>query len=186
MPFAKTIHIDIIDGKFSPNTTFLDSAPFKKYSDQVFFEIQMMVEDPLRYIKQYAKAGFKRFIAQVEKMPSQKEFIDYAKEYGEAGLAIDLKTSLDEIKVDFNYPDCFLLMSVKAGFSGQTFSPEVLEKFKTLREKTDKPIGIDGGVNETTIKELKKLGVNRCVVTSGLFSTDDTAKAYQELQLLVS
>jgi ribulose-phosphate 3-epimerase len=184
--FAKTIHIDIIDGEFAQNTTFLDPTPFKKYSSEAFFETQMMVNDPLKYVEKYAAAGFKRFIGQIENMPSQKEFIDSARKHGEAGLAIDLQTSLESVQVDFNYPDCFLLMSVKAGFSGQAFSPEAFEKIRTLRKKTKKPIEIDGGVNEATITKLKDLGVDRCVVTSGLSSADDITKEYQKLQSLAS
>jgi ribulose-phosphate 3-epimerase len=184
LQFAKTIHIDIIDGKFAPNITLLDPTAFKKYSNEAFFETQMMVNDPLQYVEKYAAAGFKRFIGQIEKMPSQKDFIDNARKYGEVGLAIDLQTPLSDIQVDFNYPDCFLLMSVNAGFSGQAFSPMVLEKIRELKRRTDKPIEIDGGVNEETIVGLKKEGANRFVATSFIFGSESPKKAYEKLTLL--
>jgi len=57
-PFAKSIHIDIIDGKFVPDTTFLDPVPFVRYSQKLFLELHMMVENPIQYLELYAKAGF--------------------------------------------------------------------------------------------------------------------------------
>src|SRR5438874_454398 len=73
--FAKTIHIDIVDGKFANNLTFMDPTPFKKYTSDIFFELHLMVENPIQYLKPWADAGFKRFIGQIEKMPDQAEFV---------------------------------------------------------------------------------------------------------------
>ncbi len=185
-PLAKTVQIDVIDGKFAPNTTFLDPLPFKKYTNELFFEVQLITDEPINYIEKFAKAGFKRFIGQIEKMSSQKEFLAYAKKFGEAGLSIDSSTALDEIKVDLNLVDCFTIMTVKAGFSGQKFLFDVLPKLRTLREKTDKPIEIDGGVNEETIGQLKSLGANRYIVNSALFNAVDLEAKYQELLNLIS
>src|SRR5690349_4941146 len=74
-PFAKTVHIDILDGKLFNNTTFMDPEPFKKYADDLFLEHHMMVEEPIQYLDEWAKAGFKRFIGHVEKMNDQAEFV---------------------------------------------------------------------------------------------------------------
>ncbi|HVF69012.1 MAG TPA: hypothetical protein VNA13_00445, partial [Xanthomonadales bacterium] len=65
---ARTIHIDVIDGKFAKNTTFSDPAPFAKYSKDFIFEVHLMVDDPIKYLKPFAEAGFQRFIGQIEKM----------------------------------------------------------------------------------------------------------------------
>lgn len=186
LPFAKTIQIDILDGKFAPNVTFLDPEPFRKYADKVILEAHLMVNEPIDYVESFAKAGFKRFNGHIEKMSSQKEYIDLAKKFGEAGLAIDEPTSLDSINIDFNDPDCFLLMSVKTGFSGQSLLPEVFEKIRELRQKTKKPIEVDGGANKETIEKLKDVGVQKVAVTSSLFSASDIAKEYQELQAMFS
>ena len=71
-PFARTVHIDLLDGKFAPNTCFADPAPFKKFSEYFYFELHMMVDDPLQYVQKWADAGFKRFIGHIEKMPDPK------------------------------------------------------------------------------------------------------------------
>ena len=80
--FTNTAHIDIIDGKFVNNQTFLDPEPFKKYSTQIFLELHMMVINPVEFIESFAAAGFRRFIGHAEHMSSQKEFADEAKKYG--------------------------------------------------------------------------------------------------------
>ena len=93
--FAKTVHIDIIDGKFADNTTFLDPGPFKKYEKDFLLEVHMMVDNPLQYLKPWAEAGFQRFLGHIEKMPDPVEFVAQGQLLGAVGLAIDGPTSLD-------------------------------------------------------------------------------------------
>jgi len=171
--FAKSVHIDIADGKFAPNTTFLDPDPFSKYTKELFFEVHMMVENPMQYLEPFAKAGFKRFIGQIEKMPDQTKFIAKAKSLGEVGLAIDGPTSLDSIKVSYQDLDCVLIMAIKAGQSGQVFNPNCLKKVEMLKQvQHDMKIEIDGGINDKTILLAKNSGVNRFISTSFIFGAD--------------
>ena len=196
-PFAKTIHIDIIDGKFANNTTFLDPAPFKRYTHSagsagslqassgqaLFFEVHLMVENPIEYLKPWADAGFIRFLGQIEKMPDQVEFVAEAQLLGEVGLAVDLKTPLSDIKVPFEDLDSILLMDIAAGFSGQQFNPSVVDKIKEIADKTFIPIGVDGGINDTTLPQIKNAGAFSCVVTSFMFN-GSPLEQYQKLQNL--
>lgn len=180
-PFAKSVHVDIIDGKFAPNTTFLDPKPFAKHTGDIFFELHMMVEEPESYLDAWAKAGFRRFIGHIEKMSDQTSFIARAEQLGEVGLAVDGKTSLDRIKVNYQDIDTILIMTINAGASGQSFMPEHLEKVKTLSALELFPIEIDGGVNSETIKQGLAVGARRFVSTSYLFSSPAPEKAYNEL-----
>ena len=107
-PFAKSIHIDIIDGKFVPDTTFLDPVPFVRYSQKLFLELHMMVENPIQYLELYAKAGFRRFIGHIEKMPDQEEFVAQGQLLGEVGLAIDGPTQINQIQVPLDDLDNIL------------------------------------------------------------------------------
>ena len=183
--FAKTIHIDIIDGKFAPNTTFLNPKPFEKYSRDVLLEAHFMVEEPINYLESFAASGFKRFLGHIEKMTSQEEFVVRAEFLGEVGLALDLDTPLESLKAGFEDLDYLLIMGVKAGFSGQSFNPSVLEKVKKIRENSPVPVEVDGGINEATFTQGLSCGVNRFVTTSFLFNGDFT-KNYQKLTALIS
>ncbi len=183
--FSSTVHIDLIDGKFSPNTTFLDPNPFAKYTSQLFFEVHLMTDNPVLYLDSFAKAGFKRFIGHIEKMPDIAEFIAKGQLLGEVGIAIDQETEIDKINVLLDDLDFVLLMGVNAGASGQSLMPQTLDKIKKIREITNIPIEVDGGVNDKNIMDLKNAGANRFVTTSFLFNSSDPQKAYQALYSLI-
>lgn len=180
-PFAKTLHIDIIDNKFAPNLTFLDPKPFAKYKDQFLLEVHMMVEEPINYLQAYADAGFKRFLGHIEKMSDQAEFAAQGQLLGEVGLALDGPTTMEALKVQLDDLDCLTIMTIKAGFSGQSFMPEHLGKIKYLRSKTGIPIEVDGGTKDTTIQLAKEAGATRFVATSFISGAQDPRAAYLTL-----
>lgn len=181
--FAEAIHIDLIDGIFAPNTSFLNPEPFKRYSQEIFLELHMMVENPLQYIENWGKAGFRRFLGHIEMMPDQEKFLKSAKEFGEAGLALNNTTALSSLKVPIESLDVLLVMTVKAGFSGQSFEKRQLAKLREITSQTNTPVEVDGGINEKTIKEVCNMGVRRVVTTSFLFS-DSPWEQYKILEKL--
>lgn len=184
--FAKTIHVDIIDGKFAQNLTFLDPKPFAPYSQDLFLELHMMVENPLQYLKPFASAGFQRFLGHLEHIPDQAEFVAQGQLLGEVGLAIDGPASLDAIKVPLDDLDGILIMTIKAGKSGQEFIPALLEKVKAVRTKhATIPIEVDGGVNDKTILLAKEAGATRFITTSYLYHSENPKQAFEELQRLI-
>ena len=198
--FAKSIHIDIIDGKFAPNITFLDPTPFAKYTHSaasgraILFEAHLMVEDPINYLKPFADAGFRRFLGHIEKMSDQEEFVAQGQLLGEVGLAIDGPTPLDSVKAPYGDLDCILVMTIKAGESGQAFTPEYLEKVKIMNQakpdqddtKTGMKVEVDGGINNQTIIQAKNAGATRFVANSFIFKTDssDALSAESKFNLL--
>lgn len=185
-PFAKIVHIDLLDGKFAQNKTSLDPNPFIPYTKDMVFEAHLMVEDPIQYLDAFAKAGFKRFIGQVEKMPDIAEFVAKAENLGEVGLAVDSETPIDVVLPYIEDVDFVLIMTVKAGFSNQQFLPNVLEKVKNIREKAlFLPIEIDGGVNDNTIVEAKQAGATRFVSTGFLFGSTNPASQFELLEKAV-
>lgn len=186
-PFASVIHIDVCDGKFAPNTTFMDPTPFKKYTDNIFFEVHLMVEEPISYLKKFADAGFKRFIGQIEKMSDQAEFVAEGQILGEVGLAIDGPTPTGHLKASLSDLDCLLVMTITAGFSGQKFTESHLQKVTKLRQKAEKqllwefPIEVDGGINNITLPIAKEKGATRFVSTSFIFGHNNPQMQYKKL-----
>src|SRR6185437_9393495 len=191
-PFVRTIHIDVCDGKFAPNTTFSDPEPFRNYIKDmaisrsgwvaedkgILFEVHLMVEDPSSHLKKWADAGFTRFIGQIEKMSNQEEFIAEAQLLGEVGLGVDGPTPLDALKVDYEDLDVVLFYTgEKAGFSGASLKEDRLEKVKALRKLEEYlPIEVDGGINDETIAIAYEAGVNRFVTTGFLYSLETPEK----------
>lgn len=181
-PFAKTVHIDIIDGGFADNTTFLDPEPFRKYTKDFLFELHMMVENPIQYVKPWADAGFRRFIGHVEQMPHQENFLTEARKYGEGGLAIDGPTSVSEIVAPLHMIDTILIMDITAGFSGQKFTEIYLLKIKELKDRGYRGVfEVDGGITSESLIKAKHAGATRFVTTSFLFESENPSQTFQLL-----
>ncbi len=185
--FANTVHVDIIDGKFVNNKTFLDPEPFKKYSSNLFLELHMMIVEPIELVESFGKAGFKRFLGHVEHMTSQKQFTQEAKKYGEVGLALDGPTPISAIKIPFEKLDSILIYaSNRVGYSGPPMMEERLDKIRNLRKLTNIPIEADGGVNNKTIEKAKAAGATRFVSTSCIWNAPKPAEQFAKLHNLIS
>jgi ribulose-phosphate 3-epimerase len=181
--FATHVHIDFIDGKFADNISFMDFEPFKKYSEYYSLEAHLMVDEPVNYLDKLVSAGFKTFLGHVEKMSDQIEFVAKGEELGEVGLAIDIDSSIDKISVSLDDLDRILLMSVKAGKSGQTFNPHIEGKIKKLRSKYLGNIEVDGGINAETFLTAKNAGATAFCVTSYLFR-ENPSENFRKLEAL--
>ena len=145
-----------------------------------------MVEEPVNYLKPFAAAGFKRFLGHVEKMSDQDEFVAEGQLLGEVGLALDGPTELSAITVSYDDLDAILFYTCqKMGFSGPPMMPERLEKVKAFRAKSNIPIEVDGGVNDTTILLAKEAGATRFVATSFISTSPDPKGAYDKLVNLI-
>lgn len=188
-PFTSTIHIDIIDGKFAPNTTFIDPSPFKKFTSDLFFELHMMVDNPIQYLKPFARAGFKRFVGHIEAMHDQEEFLAQGQLLGEVGLAVDGPTNLSRVRVPYEDLDSILVMTIKAGESGQMFEQKYLGKVKELKKIQDARGGtpvieVDGGINDISIVEAKMAGASRFVSTTFIFNPLRDSRPQAQFDLL--
>lgn len=177
------IQIDIADGTLVPNTTFLDPEPFKKVTTPVKFELHLMVKDPLRYVENFAKVGFKRFYAHVEG-DFVEEYIQQGYKLGvEVGLAIDGPTDFEKIHPYIDNLNGVLVMAIDAGFSGRPYREDTIEKIKKIREiDMDIPITVDGAMNPENAKKVVTVGATRINSNSFLFSSPDIGKAIQSLR----
>ncbi len=175
--FSDKVHVDVLDIGFDPE-------PFSKYKDQLFLEVHLMTDEPINSLKTFYHVGFKRFIGHAEKISDQAEFVARGELYGEVGLALDLESPIDLIKVSFEDLDLVSVMSVKAGKQGQEFDQSSLEKIKSIRSKTGLPIEVDGGINDQTLRLAKEAGVNYFVAGSFILNNPNPKEAFQNLEAL--
>lgn len=182
------IQLDIIDNVFADNKTLLpiDFVPIKELS---FFkpDIHLMTDHPIKFLTDCVKTKAKRIIGHIELMADQENFVqEIIKKGVRAGLAVDLPTSIEKLdKNILDKLDVILLMSVKAGWGGQVFSPIVLEKIKklvTIRKKRelDFKIALDGGIKPETIKKPFEAGAEIFYV--GGFLEKEPKQALQKLK----
>lgn len=175
---AERIQIDIIDGAFAENKT-IDLAAVGQIESGLGIDVHLMVKEPVDWVEKSVRAMADRIIGQVEEMSNQTEFVGKVQETGhQAGLALDLETpitALDEFL--FTDLDIILVMSVKAGFSGQEFQEQALEKVTALLSYRTKngykyKICVDGGVEVNNIKKIADAGADEVVIGQSLFQGD--------------
>ena len=144
-----------------------------------------MITGPNRYFDDYIEAGTDTLIFHYEASDSIESDLKYIRsKHIKAGIAINPDTDIDVLIKYLNYLDYILIMSVHPGFGGQSFIESTLEKMKTLSEICkDKSIliGVDGGVNLSTIDRVYNHGADVTIVGSGLFKADNIQKRYNEL-----
>jgi ribulose-phosphate 3-epimerase len=186
---ADLIHIDVMDGHFVPNITI--GPLVVKACRQVTklpLDVHLMIENPEKFIPDFAKAGADIITIHVEAAKSLVEDIELIKQYDvKPGVVINPATPVEKVFSVLDKVAMVLLMSVNPGFEGQKFIPEVLDKIKQLRllvvsRKLSVDIEVDGGINLITAKEVIKAGANVLVAGSAIFYANDYQKTIKQLR----
>ena len=190
---ADWIHIDVMDGHFVPNITIgpliVEAA---RRVTSLPLDVHLMIENPERYIKDFADAGASLISVQAEVCVHLHRTVQMIKEVGlRAGVVLNPSTPLSAIEWVLQYVDIVMIMSVNPGFGGQDFIPNSLDKIKDLRGMIQKNglstlIEIDGGVNEKTIKNISDAGVDVFVAGSAIFGSPDYKKTISRFRELIN
>jgi len=187
-PHSAWIHVDVADNTLVPNETFRDFSLWKRLPQNLSYEAHLMVANPQTYVRQLVDAGFRRLIAHVE-CEDPRRFLEMAQyEEVEVGLALDGPSPLEEIEPFLGEIDVALIMGIEAGFSGQQFELETVEKIQSLlAHYPEMIVEVDGGINLQSGKLVVDAGAKRLAVTSYLFDhhkKDTIAMAIEQLQEL--
>ena len=190
---ADWIHVDVMDGHFVPNITIgplvVEAA---RRVTSLPIDVHLMIENPDRYIKDFAKAGADLISVQVEACVHLNRTIQMIKESGlRAGAVLNPSTPLSSIEWIIEEVDFIMIMSVNPGFGGQNFIPNSLDKVGALRKMIrDRGLAtlieIDGGVNEKTIKNISDAGVDVFVAGSAIFKSPGYKKTIDKFRELIS
>ena len=186
---ADWIHIDVMDGHFVPNITIgpMIAAAVNRVTD-LPLDVHLMIENPDRYIADFAEAGADLISVHVETCPHLNRTVDLIRHCGaRAGVVLNPATPVDALAWVIEYVDFVLLMSVNPGFGGQSFIGNSLEKIRKTREmidqrKPDTLIQIDGGVNADTIAEISGAGADAFVAGSAIFKSSDYRATIADLK----
>lgn len=177
---ADWIHVDVMDGHFVPNITM--GPVIVKAARSVTslpLDVHLMIENPDRYIYDFAKAGATLISVQVEACGHLNRTVQAIREAGcQPGVVLNPSTPLSAIEWVLEDVDFVLIMSVNPGFSGQDFIPNALSKVRNLRKmiqvKELSPlIEIDGGVKENNIEAISEAGVDVFVAGSAIFGSQN-------------
>jgi ribulose-phosphate 3-epimerase len=187
---ADMLHIDVMDGHFVPNITIgpLVVEAIRPITS-IVLDVHLMIENPERYIKMFARAGADILSIHPEATNHLHRAIYMIKNYGvKASVALNPATPLSTIENVLEDLDMVLIMSVNPGFGGQEFIPSSLRKIKQLKEmiaerKLNVQIQVDGGINDLTGRQVVAAGADILVAGSYVFGHEDRTKAIAMLKM---
>lgn len=176
---AQYVHIDVMDGSFVPSISF--GMPVMKSirgcTDRMF-DVHLMIEDPIRYIEDFAEAGADIITVHAEACKHLDRTIQAIKERGLlAGVALNPSTPIEMIRHVLSQVDMVLIMTVNPGFGGQKLIPYTIDKVAELKRLLVKngwkaDIEVDGGVTTDNVNRLLDAGANIIVAGSAVFQGD--------------
>lgn len=183
---ADYVHIDVMDGCFVPNISFAFPVlkAIRPLTERIF-DVHLMIEEPIRYIDEFAAAGADIITVHAEACKHLDRTIEVIKEHDIlAGVALNPATPLEAVEYILPKVDMVLLMTVNPGFGGQSYIPAMTEKIRTLRHileekglQTD--IEIDGGVDTKNLRMVIEAGANVLVSGSKIFGGDIAENVHQ-------
>jgi len=188
---ADLIHVDVMDGHFVPNITVgpLIVKACRKIT-KLPLDVHLMIENPDRYIPDFAKAGADIITIHVEASKNLDEDIELIRQNNvKPGVVVNPSTPLEAVFHVLDKVVMVLIMSVNPGFEAQKFLPEVLPKIRELKKKVESgklkvDIEVDGGINLETAPQVVKAGANVLVAGSAIFYDEDYKSVIQKLKSL--
>ncbi len=188
---AQWLHFDVMDGMFVPNISMgIPVLKSLRKSTDMFLDVHLMIEKPIRYTRQFCMAGADLVCFHVESDTRENiaAAIALARELGKkTGVSLKPGTPIEELLPFLKDVDLALVMTVEPGFGGQKFMNDQLSKIRELRKYIDQEgfdclIEVDGGIDEFTAPLALEAGANVLVAGSAVFGKADRAAAIAALK----
>lgn len=186
---ANYLHLDVMDGMFVPNISF--GAPviaaLRRHS-KLIFDVHLMINDPIRYIPDFVKAGADIITVHLESCRDVRAALRAIREREvRVGLAISPATPTEALLPYLREIDMALIMTVVPGFGGQSLIPETLEKVREVRRYANRKnlkldIEVDGGLKPENIALATAAGANVIVAGSAIFQAKRPRAAIAQMR----
>ncbi|MBK7897398.1 MAG: ribulose-phosphate 3-epimerase [Candidatus Promineifilaceae bacterium] len=177
---ARYIHVDVMDGRFVPNITIgpLVVKALRPLATELgaVLDVHLMIENPDKYIADFAQAGADIITVHVETCPHLHRTIQSIHEQGaKAGVTLNPATPLVTLEEILPDVELVLIMSVNPGFGGQSYIPASTDKIRRLRQMLDAigstaDLEVDGGIKPHNAAEIYAAGANVLVAGSAVFN----------------
>lgn len=188
---ADMLHIDVMDGHFVPNITY--GAPvlacLHRALPDAFYDVHLMITDPVRYAPDFARAGAGSITFHLEAVPGTvPETIAAIRAQGcRVGISLRPGTPVEAVFPYLDQVDMVLVMSVEPGFGGQPFLPGTPARLAALRAECARRglqphLQVDGGINAQTAPLCLAAGADNLVAGSSLFGAADLPAAVRAMR----
>lgn len=178
---ADYIHVDLMDGLYVENNNILEFLDILNATNKAL-DIHLMVNNPLKLIDKLILPNTKMITFHLDAEEEPIKTIEEIKKHNiKVGIAINPDDNIDVLDNYYDLIDYVLVMSVVPGKGGQEFIKDVLNKIEYLQNK-NVLIGIDGGINDNSIKYLKDYKVDVIVSGSYICMSDDYNKQIENLE----
>ena len=174
---AGYVHIDVMDGSFVPSISFgFPIMQSIRGCTERMFDVHLMLEEPIRYIAEFAKAGADIITVHAEACKHLDRTIEVIKEQGLlAGVALNPATPVEMIRHVLPKVDMVLIMTVNPGLGGQRLIPYTIDKVREVKKLIEEQelkvdIEVDGGINLSNVEEVMDAGANIIVAGSAVFN----------------
>lgn len=184
--FADRIHIDIMDGDFTPTSSPRLSdvviATDKKIDIHVMYKNPQHIRDEIIALKPHL------VIIHAESTADIPQFAATMREYGiQTGVAILPETSIEDVAYLFPHVQHVLIFGGHLGYHGGLADLTQLKKVSDAQMHSQLlEFGWDGGANTENVTRLKEAGISVINVGGCIHSASDPAMKYQDLVKLVS
>ncbi len=185
---ADLLHVDCMDGHYVPNLSIGPPvvASLRKATD-LYLDCHLMIANPGDLLDAFVDAGANGITVHVE-VGGTDALLGRIRDGGcRVGLTLEPSTPVDLVEPYLDRIDTLLVMSVKTGFGGQAFIPEVLDKVRAARREIDErglgvEIEIDGGIKADNARVCADAGVNILVAGTAVFGHDDPRAAARAIR----
>ncbi|CCU85895.1 MULTISPECIES: ribulose-phosphate 3-epimerase [Mesotoga] len=188
---ADYLHIDVMDGMFVPNITF--GVPIMEALGRLHhppLDVHLMIEDPSRYVKEYAALGAKNLHVHVEGNYHLHRLLGQIRETGSrAFVVLNPSTPVSLLDEVLSCADGVLVMTVNPGYTGQEFIPEAAKKIDVLdRIRTERnlkfEIAVDGGVSLDNAQDLVNRGADILIMGAAVFRSENPSVVVRKIKEL--
>jgi len=182
---ARILHLDVMDGHFVPNLSFgLPVVEAVRRVTDLPLDVHLMISEPARYVKPFREAGADLLTFHIEVAPQPRDLLKEIRSLGAgAGISLNPPTPVADLDDCLDLCDLVLVMSVMAGFGGQSFQPAAVEKLRQLRGSADSELllSVDGGISHDTIGPCAAAGADLFVTGTALFSQNNYGRFIEEM-----